>query len=540
MAVYPNSFNGKERLQPGARGEIFQTDIPGYRDGADRMNRSNNKLAVSEHDVPNCEYELDRRLLPLFKYGFAYGFNQIVVPKGRAVAVDPHMNLINPDMKKQRNALTLANGGVPVRLRAIGDKFKSGGSAIGLVGTEAKGTQMAGVGKEWTPIIGQDDAYEDTVYRPFKTAAGGKQLVDAGFTIDSATGKVSLSGNVTNTVRAGNIPIGIIQRNEYTKDDDALNGIMPGPILTEALLELPLFAFKNKAEQNPWGSAYGNLLPGCLVKSDENGRFVLSPLSVESIVATMTISEYEAERQQVLGQIYSVDNELVPAGAAKWATWSLEERLGFEDFNPSLYRQNGRTGEDTVNNSPYKSTGEYPGFPYDKAYMESDLHMLASGGRDGVYNQRMNAEYQYENLGIPGLTDGKNVASRSYPAQVSGKIHYAGENEYVDMFFRTSEVDLEKGSLQISVGGEAFTNCVPGADLTVSGQQFLQVKYADELQGVIVLTVTNKAKADTVLGALPTKSIDVKFKFSKRGLAGVPTFLDWDGAVGSVRILLTK
>ena len=75
MALQPNSFTGKERLQPGARGETFQANLPGYRDGEDRINRTNNKLNVNAHDVPNIKYMLDSRLPVLFKYGFAFGYN---------------------------------------------------------------------------------------------------------------------------------------------------------------------------------------------------------------------------------------------------------------------------------------------------------------------------------------------------------------------------------------------------------------------------------------------------------------------------------
>ena len=44
-------------------------------------------------------------------------------------------------------------------------------------------------------------------------------------------------------------------------------------------------------------------------------------------------------------------------------------------------------------------------------------------------------------------------------------------------------------------------------------------------------------KADTALAAGP---VTVYAKYKKRGLSGVPTFMDWDGVVGSVKILLTK
>ena len=55
MALQPRDYTTNEHLQPGARGEIFQADLPGYRDGADRINRTNNFMNTSEHDVPNSK-----------------------------------------------------------------------------------------------------------------------------------------------------------------------------------------------------------------------------------------------------------------------------------------------------------------------------------------------------------------------------------------------------------------------------------------------------------------------------------------------------
>lgn len=548
MALQPSNTSMQDRLQPGARGEIFNANLPGYRDGADRINRTNNFMNVSEHDVPNIKYEFDYRLPVLFRYGFDFGFNQLVVPKGRLVAADPNMNLVDFESQKEFNTLTLANGGVPVRLRKDTDEYKdSKGSATALVSTEAQGKTVANIGKDWVPVRGMEDAYADGCYRPFAKAVAGvdtgtaefygaaKQLTDAGYAIDATnTGKVTKDGATVKDVRPGNIPLGVLQRNEYTRDDDAFNGIMPGPILTDSMIELPWFAYKDKAEENMWGSAYGALTVGSLVKSDENGRFTISPLSSEAAIATMSPAEIEIERQQVVGQIYSVNKELVPEGAARWAEWALEDKLNYEGFNPSVYSQTNRRGEDAVSSSPFNSEGKYPGYPYDKNYLNHDLHMLASTGRGDNYDPRMNPEFRLGELGIPGLTDGKNVAIRTIEPQKAGVIH-ATSKEYVEQFFRTLDVDIEPNSLQIAIGDDSFTNCVEGAVL----HDAFRVKYASELQGIVVVEVVDKKKADEFLKNY-TSGAAVKFKYQKRGLTGVPTFMDWDGCCGSVKILMTK
>lgn len=556
MALQPTDYTTNERLQPGARGEIFQANLPGYRDGADRINRTNNFMNTSEHDVPNIKYLFDYRLPTLFKYGFAFGFNQIVIPKGRIVATDPNMDLVDFESQKQFNTLTLANGGVPVRLRQATDKYPTFDNKVNaIVSSAAQGKPVLHVGRGWTPLAGLEAAYSDTCYRPFAAAqktdggaaitfnAPADQLKTGKFTVSETTGKVvDEQGNERNDVRVGNHPIGMIERNEYTRDEDAYNGIAPGPVLTDAMVELPWFAFKDKAEQNPWGSAYGALFPGARVKSDENGRITLSPLSFPKIVATMSIAEYELERQQEIGQVYAVNHDLVPEGAAKWATWALEDRLKSDEFNPAVYAKTNRHGEDAVNTSPFNSTGKYPGYPYDKNYLNHDLHMLASTARLDTFDPRMNPEYQYSDLGIPGLTDGYNAVVKDKPDFKAGTIHYAGGRDYVDMFFRNLDVNVE--DLQISVGGAAFAPCVKDALLTAGkdgtvATNALKVTYASAEQGIITLSVVDKAAMDTLLKNKP-EGVDVVLHYKKRGEAGVPTFMDWDGIVGSVKVLLTK
>lgn len=541
MAIYPNDFTTQEKLQPGARGEVFQTSLPGYRDNADRVNRTNNNLNTSAHDVPNIKYLFDYRLPTLFKYGFAYGFNQIVIPKGRIVAADPNMDLVDFESQKQFNTLTLANGGVPVRIRAIGDKYNNhSSSATAIISPASQNQTVLNIGKEWIPVSGFSKTYKETCYRPFKidgaTKGANAQLEASGYSISTTTGKVTKSQIEVKDVRPGNIPLGMLQRNEYTRDDDAFNGIAPGPILTDAMVEFPWFVYKDKAEENPWGSAYGALFPGALVKSDENGRITISPLSIETEVADMDIAEYEMERQQVIGQVYSVNHEIVPEGAAKWATWALEDRLNSDEFNPALYAKTNRHGEDAVNSSPFNSKGKYPGYPYDKNYLNHDLHMLASIGRRDNYDPRMNQEFLYDNLGIPGLTDGHNAVVRDVEPAIAGYIHYAGGKDYSPMYFRTLDVNIEPNSLQIAISDDSFANCTKGAKVK---NDIFKVTYCNEEQGIIMLEVANKTEADNLLRD-KDGGVTVKFKYKKRGMSGVPTYLDWDGIAGSVKVLFTK
>lgn len=551
MAIYPNDFSAQDRLSPGARGEIFQPDLPGYRDGADRINRTNMTLNTNEHDRTNIKYEFDRRLPALFKYGFAYGYNQLVIPKGRIVAVDPYMDTLNSEMmngvrvtttgdgydaRKSYNTLTIANGGAPVKLREVGDVYPE----QVYVSPEYQGKQSHLVDKEWVPVSGFDNTYDQYTYRPFLAGGPMQQLQDSGYEVSATSGKVESNGTPVDNVRVGNTPIGIAFRNEYTRNDDAFNGIAPGTVLTDAMVELPWFFFKDKAEGNPWGSAYGDLFVGALVKSDENGRFVISPLSYMEKIADMSMVEYELERQQVIGQIYSTNRDLLPESAARWATWALSDRRNFNEFNPDIYRKNNRDGEDNTMNSAYNITGDYPGYPFDNTITDHDLHMLES---TRSYSRRMSDEYQYENLGIPGLTDGKNAVNRAYSWQAGAEVSYApNADQYTDIYIRTTEVDVN--DLMIKIDDGDGVACVKDAAITAktgdTESTFAVVKYANELQGMIVVSIVDKAAADAYMDAKEDKQISIKVKFNKRGTAGVPTFMDWDGCMGSVKILLTK
>lgn len=566
MALKPTNYTNKQTLQPGARGEMFQADLPGYRNKVDRINRTNMKLAVSEHDVPNIRYELDRRLPVLFTYGFAVGYNQIIIPKGRLVAVDPALSIKDFDTEKAYNALTLANGGADVKIRE--HSYKN---------IQDKNGEIVGIGSQWTPL--KADAYELTdknepIFRPFKAATvgvpGSVSTVDTKaadlsgdlsgkIEIDAATGLVKIGKKITDTVRLGNKPIGIMERNEYTRNDNAFNGMQPGAVSTDKLIELPFFLIKEKAEQNPWGSAYGSLIPGDLVKSDENGRFIVSPLSRADILAKMTLAEIEMERQQVVGQVYSISRDLIPAGAAKYAQWALSDRLNFDEFNPDVWRKTGRDGEDNINHSPYKANGggyvnnginttgvpftDDPGYPYDRTMPQNDLHMLGSTRRG--YSNRMPLEYTFDQ-GIPGLTDGYNAVVRELgPEELGSFTQAANQNSYRDMIFKTAEVSLEE--LELAVGTETLTKFTKINEKEINQtidfgdvENGIIIKYVDLKQGMITLGI-NPEKANEVHTALNNGAVaKIAAKYKKRGMAGVPTFLDWDGCQGVVSILMQK
>lgn len=318
--------------------------------------------------------------------------------------------------------------------------------------------------------------------------------------------------NADVTKRPANVPIGVNFANVYKKYDDAFNGMAP-TVVTRKYIKLPLFNNKAKAYKNPWGSAYGDIKPGDYVKSDENGRFV-------------KWVEGQDSPTQIVGQVLAIQKYLVPEGAAVWATWALEDRMNSEYFNPEENK---------------KSTGEYPGYPYDKAYGYNDLTRM---------NPRVPVEYDITK-GIPGLTDGRNAVKETVADQVVEEIPVGTFTTMQNRYMRTLDINIE--NLQVAVkayyGSTVRTTSYVSVDnlLTENAVKMKNeagtseinlghIDFYDLKAGLLVLAIDNPA----ALGTANLTKVEVLVKYDKRGQAGVPTMLDWDGCVGEIRILLQK
>ncbi len=528
MALQPRDFTSQEMLQPGARGGVFvNDDFPGYRGQGDRVNRTNNKLDISAHDVLNNKYGLDPRLPSLFRLGWAYGYNQIVIPKGRLVAADPYLMVLDTDTMHFFNAVTIANGGDDVKLDVDG--------------------------KTWIKLTEEEAA---------KVEKDDTTLSETG-------GFVKFDGAKSNTVRPGNVPMGLLERNEYTRSVDAYNGIMVGAIHTDCLVELPLFEDADKAKMNPWGSVVGNIKPGDLVCSDENGRMVQSPLMrqdkamADGGCSDATAIDIMNMQRQVVGEVYATDRSLIPEGAARYAQWALDDRMKFNDFNPYEFPQTGRDGEDFVTNPPtvYQSNFRYPGYPMEKGFLANDLHMLAST-RDGMYDPRFDEAHRLDR-GIPGLTDGYNAVVKAYDSKNGagdmelagqatkkvGVFHAIADEAFIndpDRFrylLRLQEKAMEKMRVDLvdELTGESVAHAIidrpigaqdtPMVFTGTKGSLF-EVPYADIHKGLVEI---NQIAVDTEV-----KDFAIKASYVKRGQAGVPTNLDWDGVVGTAIVLMNK
>lgn len=314
--------------------------------------------------------------------------------------------------------------------------------------------------------------------------------------------------------RPANNPIGVLFGNVYKKVDDALNGMAP-TVITEKYIKLPLFADATHALQNPWGSAYGAIKPGEFVKSDENGRFV------KWVEGTDLLS-------QRVGQVLAIQKDLVPEGAAQWASWALQDKLNSDYFNPYEWP--------AANNDK-----GYPGYPFDKAFGYNELDKK---------NPRLPIELDIKR-GIPGLTDGANVAKTVITDQVVDEIPVGLSSYPNPRYCRTLDRGTPVSGIQIAiratVSGTAHTSAyVPVESATAKDAVKINVgatdvalghlDYVDALAGLLILVIDEAA----VMATAGLTKVEVLVQYTKAGLAGVPTMLDWDGVVGEIRVLVDK
>lgn len=405
---------------------MFSGSTGPMRDTKDQYNRTNTKLQAGTHDSPGEKFAIDSRLKRLFRYHFG-GDGWVVIPKGRAIA-------------------------------PATDNF--GESQDGVIKDFSSSTKL--------PVI--------------TLANGGKDVSD--------TGK---DGSLY--TRKANKAIGVAYGNLYEEFVDGFNGMQP-TIENTIYIELPYIPVKADAEEVEWGSFYDINIGrpaknGDYVMSDENGRIIVADFDLirEQIAAAadlpalkVLLAKESMMRDQVIGQIWSLETNMPPEGWLKWVGWAQEDM---------------RQDDNKINNSGFRpedigAQDGFPGFPYEKTYANWD-------------------KGQYKPQGIPGLTNGSNIEV-PYTDEVIGTVA-PGQKGRHD--FRLLHLPAVDGTVEIKFGGEVITPVYVNAEL-----------------GLVVVEVDNSA------GATP-KDVTASYKATGQ-IPGIPTGWDFKGSIGAVRILLHK
>lgn len=396
-------------------------------DFSDQKNRTNTKLQSGTHDAPGEKYVIDPRLPRIFRYHFG-GDGWVKIPKGRIVA-------------------PATNGGPTDDGRFV--------------------DMDAGAGFKYPAIT---------------LANGGNDVKEFDINGDEYT-------------RSANIPIGVAHANLYEEFLDGFNGMQP-TVENEIYIELPYIPNKEDAKEMSWGALYdanvaSPIKAGDFVMSDDEGFFVKADFADlrKKIAAAATFDEAKPLmadlvrlQEQVVGQVWTVENELAGQGWLKWVGWSKEQTA--EDNNPSGARTQDLGSQDG-----------FPGFPYEKSYMNWDTN-----------------SNKYYPTGIPGLTNGSNIVTK-YADEVIGTVNPGLSARRYDLYIERTPI--VEGSVEIKVNGEVK---VPD--------------YIDYKAGRVIITIDSTAN---------DAPVQVTASYNATGQTpGVPTNLDFKGSVGAVRILLQK
>ena len=82
------------------------------------------------------------------------------------------MSVVDFESKKLITVITLANGGVPVKLRGTSDVYQTVSDAVSIVSQENSGQAVGNPTIEWIPVVGMAKAYSAKAYRPFVDNSG--------------------------------------------------------------------------------------------------------------------------------------------------------------------------------------------------------------------------------------------------------------------------------------------------------------------------------------------------------------------------------
>lgn len=394
----------------------------------ERQMRTNTKLKVTNHDAPAEEFVVDPRLKRLFQYHFG-GDGWVVIPKGRVVAIATDN----------------------------GKGFKEGRLPSDKTGK----------------------------LKPVLTLANGGQ----------DTERIARNGQAY-TAKA-NKPIGVAASIVYEEMLDGWNRMFP-TVENEIYIELPYLPKKEDAEMLEWGVVYdadpaSPLKHGDEVMSDANGRIIKADFAklAADIEAAADLAELKTlmakgviMREQVIGQVWSIETELPTEGFLQWVGWT-DDQTSEDDWR----NLTGARPEDRG-----QGDGDFPGYPYEKTYRNWDT--------------RSNKYYPQ---GIPGLTNGSNIEV-DYADEFVGDVNPGQEGRH----------DFRLLHSPVVVGSAVFKY----------GTEVIQPIFLDEATGRVAFDV---AKND---GNTP-KAITVSYKATGQ-LPGVPTNADFKGSKGLVRILLQK
>lgn len=281
------------------------------------------------------------------------------------------------------------------------------------------------------------------------------------------------------SIASTSIPgIGMVPYNLSRQVDDRFTGNQPS-IITREYVELPYIPALSPAGDCKWGLVHGaNLKAGDYLKvsSDLPGKLTKWVSGTDSPIL-------------VMAQILGINDTGAPNAWMEWA----------------MFDESAKNEDDAyINKSGASAPGEN-GYPFDPEYRDGTIDMPP------YLNQ-----YITKQTGLPGLTDGAAMRSTVFTGKEIGTIP-TGATLGTKYVFQAPQKQLISGTVKIYYGGstDISDDCV-----------------FDYKNGYITLTI------DAAL-VTAAAAVNLNITMDYRAMQyGTPTYWDFSGSVGAVRLLL--
>jgi hypothetical protein len=342
-------------------------------------------------------------------------------------------------------------------------------------------------------------------------------------TIANGGTSATVTGPYGNYTRSANVPIGIAFKNCYRRLNDRFKGNYP-TVTRASYISLPYFGSNSTLAQSmKWGCAYdggaGTINMGDYVMSDANGKIV----------------KWDGvDIKQKIGQAIVIDRSVPVQGWLQWVMWewmsSASETMGqMEMFNPydinaPLETPDSAAG-DTVNGTSGTITsgrpdlsaqqGQYPAF-----YAFNDLVTRFP-------------EQFWDAMGIPGMTDGARMAAVDYTETVGN-----GTQNTFDSVNVVNKIQLNHK--RVAKDAQGATNPTPDHPFPTKMLVYLSTNTTTPLVELVDYTVDRYRGIVYIktAGQAGTEQYTITYTSLENQVVGVPSNIDFKGAIGSIRIFV--
>jgi hypothetical protein len=336
------------------------------------------------------------------------------------------------------------------------------------------------------------------------------------------------SSATTNTpygsyTRSANTPIGIAFKNCYRRLNDRFKGNYP-TVTRKSYISLPYFGSNTTlATSMKWGACYdganGTINMGDYVESDANGK---------------VIKWDGTTLNQRIGQVLMIDRSIPVQGWLQWVMWEWmsrdaetmgqQEMFNPYDVNAPLEVPDSALGDTTTGTVGTTTSGrpdltaqqgQYPAF-----YAFNDLVTRFP-------------EQLWDAMGIPGLTDGARMAAVDFTENVG--------NGTQNAYNSTTGVNvITLSHKRVAKDAQGATNPTPDHPFPTKMLVYNNANTTTPLVELVDYRVDRYRGIVYVLtaGQTGTETYTVTYTSLENQVVGVPSNIDFKGAVGAIRIFV--